>query len=351
MKKIAIYTLLCLVTAGFLSCEDNTGFSNPHELTADEIAEMARQDSIEQAQLNKIDADLILEYTVNLDKDGAYEGVPLAIETDKIAELFGISEDELLAGINGDDGAPDVKGFGIDGTTHNDYSTASTTGGPWGHWWDANGDATTWASAEKQAAVYAEFWPEDNLFYVGQYPGILAGGSTVKVIEALKYNDLRAAVVITIAIGGDYVDPETAPTGTPENLSTDITLSKAYSDDYASVTADVKDIMRNAFKMTTYQIHQAIDNGDLKLYQGAVTETDPAYTADAPGYWLNADGTVGAWGVTAVAWCSIGHSKTELYLYGGNHPDNAVAGTTVTTTYIATCNGGSVTFNITFTIQ
>ena len=99
----------------------------------------------------------------------------------------------------------------------------------------------------------------------------------------------------------------------------------------------------------SYQIHKAIVSGELKLYQGAVSDTDPKYTADVPGYWLKADGTVGEW-AESVIWCSIGHSETELYLYGGNHPDNGVGGTTVTTKLIAKYNGVTVTFNLTFKV-
>ena len=81
-----------------------------------------------------------------------------------------------------------------------------------------------------------------------------------------------------------------------------------------------------------------------------ITEEAPAYTADAPGYWLNAEGKACGWS-DGIVWCSIGHSETTLTLYGGNHHENAEAGNVVTTKYIATYNGGSVTFNITFTIN
>jgi len=482
MKKIHIYIILTMLIAGFLSCKDNEDFSNPHNLTAEEIAEIARQDSIEKAQKESINANLILEYTVEITTSKSlYDGPTLPIEIDKIATLFGISEAQVLAGIAGESGAPEVKGFAIEGSTHADNGTASTTNAPWGHWWDAKGDVTSWGET---AMTFCEFDTETGQFIVGQYPGNLVDGDTIKVIECLKYNELRVAVVITVlavppgqltatvvrtqdltiavtprssydpdplqfnldqalsdlgvgsmdevsfvgvnedgsynqetvtgngfwydfngfvGVWGDnasiytnygdfeanqisigqypdhlapdqtinikygllankkivmlniavnvvgYQDPETPPAGDPEALAIDIVLSKPYTNDYASVTEDVKEIMRNAFKMTTYQIHQAIGTGALKLYQGAVSETDPAYTADVPGYWLKADGTAGGWAESLV-WTSIGHSETELYLYGGNHPDNAVAGNSVVTKLIATCNGGSVTFNITFNI-
>ncbi|MDX8338982.1 DUF4859 domain-containing protein [Draconibacterium sp. IB214405] len=483
MKKINILLLLALViTAGLFSCGDNEGFSNLHDLTDEEIAEIARQDSIAEAQKNSINADLILEYSMDMTISASlYDGGDLEIELDKIAAEFGITEEELLAGIGGESGAPEVKGFAIAGTTHADIASASNTNAPWGHWWDANGDLTAWG---EDAMVFAEFYVENGYFSIGQYPGHLVEGQTVKFIEALKYNETRVAIVITVnavAAGqitadvvseqdltidvtaksvydpdplefdlqtvlsdlgidslteatfigvnedgsyateavtgygfwydfngfvgswgddasvytnyGDfeanqisigqypdhlaegetylikygfmannkivmlnitinvlgYVDPETAPDGDPEAVTIDVEFSKPYSNDYASVTYDLKETLRNAFKMTTYQIHQAINSGDLKLYVGEVSETDPAYTSDVPGYWLKEDGTIGEWG-ESVVWTSIGHSETDLYLYGGNHPDNATEGMTITTTYIATLNGGSVTINLTFNI-
>ncbi len=483
MKKIYIYIMLSVLITGFFGCGDNEDFSILHEMTDDELAEIARQDSIREAQQNSINANLILEYSVDITISGTlYDGASLEIELDKIAELFGISEEDLLAGIAGESGAPEVKGFAISGTTHEDIASATNTNAPWGHWWDANGDLTEWGDL---AMVFAEFDTETGVFNVGQYPNHLVDGQEVVFIEALKYNEQRVAVVVTVnavsagqvtatvvntqelsidviprsdytadslqfdldgalsdlgvssmddvtflgvnedgsynmetvtgngfwydmngfvgSWGDDasvftnygdfsadqisigqypehltadqtipikyglmannkivmleitinvkgYEDPETPPEGDPEALTMDVDLTKAYSDDYANVSEDVKETMRNAFKMTTYQIHKAIASGEFKLYEGEVTEEESAYTADVPGYWLKADGTIGEW-AEGLVWCSVGHNETELYLYGGNHPDNAVAGDVVSTTLIATCNGGSVTFNVTFTVE
>jgi hypothetical protein len=334
---------------GLVSCGDNTNFSEPHALTDVEKAEMERQDSVKNAQLNNVNANLILTYTANITiSKTSYDGTSVPIDLDKIAKTFNITKEQLIAGINGDNGALEIKGFAIQGSTHDDLGTATNTGSTWGHWWDKNGDVIAWGAG---AMVFAEFNPETESFNVGQYPDHLTDGQTIKFIECLKYNGKRAAVIITVNAKAEpvYVDPETPLAGDPTSVEKTIELTKPYTNDYASVTYDIKDLLRNAFKKTTYQIHQAIDSGELKLYQGEVSTTDPNYTADPPGYWLKADGTAGSWGESQV-WCSIGHSKTELYLYGGNHPDNGVAGTTVSTKLIAKYNGGTATFNITFKV-
>ncbi len=487
MKKMHIYILfLASFFIGIVSCGDNTGFSEIHNLTPAEQAELDEQQRIRDSLKNNVNAHLVLKYELDVTISATlYDGGTVKIETDKIAAKFGITEEQLLAGISGQSGAPEIKGFAIEGSTGADNGTAKNTNAEaWGHWWDAKGDVTVWGT---DAMVFAEFSSETGAFSVGQYPGHLTDGQTVKFIECLKYNEIRVAVVITvnakaagqvtatvvntqklsinvtpragydpdpvqfdvtrtlsdlgisslddaktIAVNADgsyaqennagtkgfwydlegfagqwgdgasvytsldadddgkkyigigqmpnvldegdvitvkygflannkiemleitvnvvgYQDPETAPKGDPETVEKDIEMTKAWDESYSSVQVDVKDILRNAFKMTTYQIHKAISTGELKVYLGEVAEEAPSYTADVPGYWIKADGTVGTWG-ESIIWCSLGNNETSLYLYGGNHPGNAVAGDVVKTKFIVVCNGGKVTFNVTYTL-
>ncbi|MFT4071325.1 MAG: DUF4859 domain-containing protein [Dysgonamonadaceae bacterium] len=483
MKKRHFYILLILISMGaWVSCGDNSNFTNRHTLTQDESDEIRRQDSIKEAQKNKINADLVLEYTIDIvTSKTLYDGTTLAVDMDKIAELFGLSVEQLLLGIEGKSNAPEIKGFAIQGSTRQDVGSISNTNAPWGHWWDKNGDLTTWGTS---AMVFVEYDTEEKLFTIGQYPGRLEDGQTIKIIECLKYNEKRAAVVITIkaktagaitapivntqeisinvtprssydqdplkfnlaqtmadldissmenikflgvkedgsyaqeAVTGTgfwydmngfvgeygvnasvyttygnfedneigigqmpnnlkegqsltiryaflannkiemfritvnviaYEDPETPPAGAPATIEKNITWSKPWSNDYASVQESIRETLRNAFKMTTYQIHKAIASKEMKVYLNTESTEDPTYTGDAPGYWINKAGESAAW-AEGIVWCSIGHSETELYLYGGNHPDNAVAGDAVSTKMIVTCNGGKAIFNITFTL-
>lgn len=491
MKKHLLYAALLggLCSLGATSCGDNEDVSREHVLTDAEIVEMERQDSIEEAQRNQINADLILEYTADITLSSvAYDGAQVTVETNKIAELFGISEEDLLAGIALESGAPEIIGFAIEGSTHADNMTASNSNATWGHWFDADGDVVAWGTS---AMVCCEFDTEDKFFNVTQYPGHLTDGQTVKVIEGLKYGEKRVAVVITVnahgaaaitapvvstqklsidvnpastydldnvqfnveqvktdlgissmdeiekfvavkangsyaqesdagtngfwfdadgsangfsdnaraytSYGGDewveneigigqnpgktsvgdqyvlkygflannkiammeitvnvvaYNDPETAPEGTPEEKTIDVTLTKNYTTDYANVQYDIRETLRQAFKMTTYQIHSARVSGDLKIYCKEESSEDPEYTADIPGYWLGEDGSAVKF-AEGIGWVSLGTSETELYLYGGNHSENVspTAGATVNTTYIITCNGGKVTVNLTLQIK
>ena len=67
MKK-SIFSIIALglLTLFAISCGENEDVSVAHVLTDDEIEELRRQDSIKNAQMSQINADLILEYTVEL---------------------------------------------------------------------------------------------------------------------------------------------------------------------------------------------------------------------------------------------------------------------------------------------
>ncbi len=473
MKKLS-YILSGLLIAGssafFSSCGDNKDFWGPHTLTDDEM-------EIKRQQRERIDADLILNYTVEFFISGnSYDGGDVKIDMDKIASEFGISKDALGTALNGDGGV-DVTGFAIEGSTHADNMTSSNSGAYWGHWWDKDGNVKNWGD---EAMVFAEFeYTEggEGIFHVGQFPGHLVADQEVKFIEALKYQDKRVAIVIT-AIGrergevkatvvasnkltletadaalaalgagswadvdwvctnadgsyaqeysadapgfwydkegfsgawGDnasvfatfqegqiligqmpgqmtagstvtinfsamynnkiveniitvtikeYEDPETAPEGEPASIEKDITLTKPYDAEWGDTEPlDVKEELRQCFKMTTYQIFKALKSGEMKLWVGEIgnkanEETgEPAYTGEAPGWWLNGEGAPVSYGEESVAYVFLGIAEDALTFYGGNHPENCSPnGQTIKTKYIIEYNGVTATYNITFNI-
>lgn len=480
MKKIFLTLAAALtISIGFTSCGDNTDFWGLHNLTDDELAEMARQDSIARERKNHIDADLILTHDVSFYiSSTSYDGAEVDMSDDmqQIADLFGLDKTAMCTDLDNWEG--DVVPFAIEGSTHADNMNQSTAGTYWGNWWNADGDVCSWGST---AAVFNEFYGEDLVMNIGQYPGVLTDGQTVKIIDCLKYKDKRVAVVFNITamargevkatvvgtsnvsitmspqtdyssnplaipadeicknlgissmadaqflsvntdgsycqetddgwgfwmdksgykgtwgdqasvmVGWDpgaseigvlqmpdglaagesvvahvaflannkiqlvdvtvnikaYEDPETAPTGDPYATEKDVTLELTYNTDWNEVTADIKEILRDAFKMTTYQIFKAIKSGDLKCYLGEVTEGDPAYTADATGYWLDSEGKSVEYGTNSVVYLMIESSETSLELGMGNHPESCPpAGVSMNEKYIVTCNGGKVTFNV-----
>lgn len=489
MKKLVYIFVLFLIFTGIIGCGDNDNFSSLHILTDDEIAEMHRQDSIDSVNRSRIDADLILKYTIETYATANWGGADkdLFIDLDQIGELFGLTADEVLAGINQEDGAPGIKGFAIQSTTHAMVDKATTTNSQWGHWWTTDGDlCDTYNQAN--SALFCEW--QDDRFVLGQFPGNLKAGFSVTILECLKYQDKKVAIQITFSIiergtitaqivntmdlalsmnprsgwdsdplafnraqvlsdlgisslddaqiisvnadgsyaqegtaydgfwydfdgypcsygetagiyieyyglGSDvdpedldvlyvgqmpdaleagfhktfkygfmannkivmlnitvdiiaYEDPETPPAGVPvTDAVIDVVIEKSWDNTYSNVRYDVQDALRNAFKMTTYQIHMAKVKGELKIYCGELSGENPSYTSDTPGYWLNSAGAVCSWGSDSMVFCCLGSSETALWLYAGNHPESCTPNTTVTTKYLICCNGGMVTANTT----
>lgn len=502
MKQLIYIGVLFVLLAGVIGCGDNSDFSNLHILTDDEIAEMHRQDSLDSVKRAQINADLILEYTVPITiLANGYDGTNLYIDTVKIAEKFGITTAQLRKGIynmrsaewgtyDDDTNVPKLTGFCIEGSSHNDNMTAYNTNACWGHWWDKDGNTTTWGD---NARVFTEYDVNGGFFHVGQMPGLLEEGKSIKFIEGLKYQDIRIAIVVTaipekqgevtaqivntqelnlkvtpnneyvttplnfdlaktlsdlgistitdakfvalnadgsfaqeysaapngfyydkegyagswgdnasvfvthpysadsedapedeVAVGQmanamavgdvitvkfgilannkiemlsitveivDYQDPETAPEGTPYEETINLTIEKTWSSGGFNESFDVREKLRDAFKMTTYQLYTAKLDKTLKMYLGEETTEDPSYTANAPGYWMDAIGNVANWGTGSDAvWVELQMNETTINLAVGNNPDNCdPSGVVIPVKLIVTCadNAGKVTINLT----
>ena len=322
MKKLS-YILSGLLIAGssafFSSCGDNENFWGPHTLTDDEIAEQERQEEIKRQQRERIDADLILNYSVEFYlSSNAYDGGPVEIDMDKIASEFGVDKDALGAALNGEGGI-DVTGFAIEGSTHADNMTSSNTGAYWGHWWDKDGNVKNWG---EDAMVFAEFSYDaetgKGTFNVGQYPGHLVADQQVKFIEALKYQDKRVAIVIT-AKGVERGEVKAEIVATNQ-----LTLETAPNDTYAAVPVpgfDAAAALAALGASSWDEVSWIATNADGSYAQ--------EYSADPPGYWYDKEGFAGSWGDNASVYTAFDGENILI----GQMPAQMTAGSTVTVSY------------------
>ena len=137
IKHISTTALLAGIMAlpMMTSCGDNENFSVDHVLTADELAEMRRQDSIAEVMRNTINADLVLTYDCEFYvSESSYDGTTVTVDIDQIAQLFGLTHEQVIAGIAEEEGAPEILGLAIEGSTHADNMTKTNTNSSWGHW-------------------------------------------------------------------------------------------------------------------------------------------------------------------------------------------------------------------------
>jgi hypothetical protein len=234
-----------------------------------------------------------------------------------------------------------------DGSYAQEYSADAP-----GFWYDKEGFAGSWGD---NASVFATF--QEGQILVGQMPGQMTAGSSVTINFSAMYNGKLVENVITVNIK-EYEDPETAPTGDPASITKDITLSKTYDNEWgATAPFDVKEDLRQAFKMTTYQIFKALKSGEMKLWVAEVgkdagEDGAPQYTADAPGYWLGKDGQRVTWGDEAIVYLNLVITEESLEFVGGNHPDNcSPAGQTIKTKFIIEKDGVTATYNVTFEVK
>lgn len=348
MKRLLYILPIFTLLAGMVGCGENDDFSSPHILTDEEIAYQKYLDSLESAKLAAgVQADLILEYSIISNPATDWSTTELYIDSVSIGETFGISASDVITKINNGD----ITCYAINKTTNSDVMKATNTNGVWGHWWSKVGDICDTYNQEtpSPSAFFAEW--DGHKFSVGQFPGHCAVGDTIIGTECLKYQSKRVAVVIKYIVSA-YNDPETAPSGTPENTTQDLTITKAYSTDYATESYDVKDILRNTFKMTTYQIKQAAANGNIKVYLGEVTETDPVYTTDGLGYWIDESGASSSYATTLPCFATLSCSNTELTLMVGNGPAFEYSSSDYSQTFKLIVSDGTVsaTLNVTFAI-
>lgn len=294
------------------------------------------------------EADIVATNELSLEvvPDNSYAATDLAFDFAAAASAMGISSADL---------SDDFTVFGInaDGSMTSNYTADA------GYWYTKSGNVTTWGS--EGVAVYVNY--AEGIFSIGQYPEAAVEGDEYVVKIGLMHNASLKMVVyeITVKIIG-YVDPEEPLEGDPYSVDKSYEAAQVYAADWSSsTTIDVKDVMRDAFKMTTYQIHKAIEDGTLvfkglnadgSVYTGE-GET-PVSTATPPGHWYALTGDVTVWGSeTAVpaVYSELGHTNESLEFHIGHHPDNAKAGDEVTITQIAELNGGKVTFTFSVKIQ
>lgn len=323
IKHISTAALLAGVMAlpMMTSCGDNENFSVDHVLTADELAEMRRQDSIAEVMRNTINADLVLTYDCEFYvSESSYDGTTVTVDIDQIAQLFGLTHEQVIAGIAEEEGAPEILGLAIEGTTHADNMTKTNTNSSWGHWWSAEGNVTTWGA---DAYVYAEYDPEAEVFNVGQYPGHCVAGTTYQFIEGLRYQDYRVAVVIR-AKATERGEVVASVVGTQE-----LTLTTKTTYGYEAEPVPGFDAAKLISDLGISSINDA-------AWLAVKTDGSYAqeYNADFDGFWYDMDGFAGQWGDNASVYC--GHVNDTIVV--GQFPARLEAGTNLTIQYGAIAN-------------
>lgn len=309
MKKLYYIFLLPLVVWIFGSlvtaCGDNDDFTSLHILTDSELAELDRQQRERDSLAQIINADLILDYELTDYPITNWFSQPLFLDIDKVAELFGLTEDEVYAGIVGADGAPKIQGFAIQGTTHVDYLVASTTNGEWGHWWATTTDVSkAWNSDDSFFFLeWAYDWDEatdtplynTGHFNVGQMPDKWPVGTSATVLEGLSYQGKRVVFRITLKV----VEREAVVASVVHTQQLSISMKPNVTGSYEPIPLkfDLATTLTNigVSELTTGNLIAYMPDGSWAQEMSADN-----------GWWFGKDGNAGSWGSDASAWVSYG---------------------------------------------
>lgn len=314
MKKVLSNFMLLLAIAGLIlvSCEKE---SEKHEYTEEELAEIARQDSLRQI----IPADYIITQDVEIPMNAGYGGVKVNLDPDgKLLEVLEYATTEELVFALGQiqDGAQvnhDITFFAYNYSTKYEFNEPSTTN-YFGHWFDANGDVCNWGD---QAYLFCEKRDTFSLdFTLGIFPDRLSTGEEYKIVEAMKYDDYKVAFLFNVKIVDEYI-PEVVLVGTQQ-----INFEAEQNNEYASTPVDVDaaaiegGIGVGPQGAAIYGV-----NADGTLYLNGLTANN--------GCWFNADGNVCSWGDEGAA-IFAEYDATNQVINVGQKPDGTVAGQSYT---------------------
>ena len=168
-------------------------------------------------------------------------------------------------------------------------------------------------------------------------------GTTLTLRFAASYNNKIVDNVITINFK-EFVDTETKPTGEPESKEYNLTLSLPFGG--GSEPYDIKEYLRQCFKMTTYQIFNALYDDEIKMWNGEVNQGD-----GYPSQYLTAEGNI-----------DESYDNTAIGLYFGGDEEHLTFSClsmeklttnikTIKTKAILEKDGITATFNLTINIE
>jgi len=314
MKKILFSAMAVMAIVGllFVSCDKD---SEEHEYTDEELAEIARQDSLKKI----IPADYVFTQDVSIPVTAGYGGVTVNLDTTgKLLELFEYaSVPELVAALgtlsDGVQTGNDITFFAYNYSTKYEVTNPSTTN-YFGHWFDANGDVCSWGD---QAHLFCEKQDTFSLnCTIGIFPDRPVIGAKYHIVEAMKYDNYKVAFLFNVTIT-DVVIPVTTVVGTQTiqfEAQQDATYAAtALALDTASITSGIG---CNPAEATIYGL-----NADGSLFMGGLTANN--------GCWFSATGDVCHWGDEG---CAIyaEYDPANQVINVGQFPDGTVVGQSYT---------------------
>lgn len=214
------------------------------------------------------------------------------------------------------------------------------------YYYDENGDYT---SSLLESVIYATVL--EGQLSIQQMGTEVKPNGTMTIKFYMLYNNKIVENSVTINFV-DYLDPETAPEGSPASIEKDLSVTFPRND-WEATSIDITEDLRQCFKMTTYQVHKAIDNNEIKIWYGEVGKGE--YNS---GFYIDTEGNV----VSASDFFSVFSSIIASLTINSAEDNIAISLTTISATsnpdittiipkLILEKDGVTATFNITINIE
>ena len=214
------------------------------------------------------------------------------------------------------------------------------------YYYDENGDYT---SSLLESVIYATVL--EGQLSIQQMGTEVKPNGTMTIKFYMLYNNKIVENSVSINFV-DYLDPETAPEGTPASIEKDLSVTFSRKDGEAT-SIDITEDLRQCFKMTTYQVHKAIDNNEIKIWYGEVGkgEYNSGFYIDTEGNVVSASDFFSMFSsIIASSTINSAEDNIAISLMTINATSNPDI-TTITPKLILEKDGVTATFNITINIE
>ena len=337
MKKILL--MLAAATFAFAACEKPNNDDPTPDPKPGEKCEVCGQDPCQCEPESEFELYINTDVKLQHEITTTYGGATVSVDTKKVAEFFGMTENEFYLAMGSLEDGAQVNNTLLFGICYKDagewvYDFIPSSTNNFGHWMTREGLNTEWAAEDVFMYTESTCWFGYESLEAAIADGMTGGvldfafgchpdrydanvgdkfSATEFIFDAATQKTCYLTWNLEIV---DYIDPEagnypTSATAGTFDIDVPLTFSLAgQTYDYEGVFFETEfETVKEKFGKTTYQLSKAIAAGEIVL-----TYTLPdGTTGEGTNVWLNADNGLTGWGAEDAAVC--------IEWFAGSTPD------------------------------